>query len=626
MNHALVPATLPEDPPAWLLEMLGFLSFADRAAMLSVNKSWAQLTRWPGWWKAQCRFAAEHFNLFCPQILPASETWLGFFEDLWSVRHLWSGKENAEARQRREDSRLQDLEGQRIQVFARLKPATQATMDDAQELALDKGEEEEKDAETKAVMLPLHQRLALIKLQFPGREVSSREALQILQRQGDWFQGAKLEESEETSESAKDDDGGEKPASKQMFEFKIHNVNEADGNIVMTCPNVGIRSFDVNGIFGECTSQDAVYDRIGRKLVVDCLNGWNGTLFVYGQTGSGKTYTMYYGPDDGLCTDGLMSAKVGLVPRVCVDMLRAVEQRNESKKVRADLALSYVEVYNEQVFDLLRGGQAVGRSSVAAQRYVLSGQAQMPVHTHRDVESLLRTGEESKTKAATKMNDRSTRGHTLIIMTLKQRCLRTGAEVESHLFMGDLGGSERLEKSKAEGQNLLEATHINMGLLALKKVIAALNRSQRHIPYKDSKLTMLMAAGLGGSSRTRAVVCVNSDPRHAAETLETLRFGEECSLVKNRRRENNASLVGDLVREIDHRIKELENVIRNKEKWETVEVRRVDAQVEQGTFEETLNAQGGEMVRTTRLVGAEEEHEQLQRLHERRRQLLGIAN
>lgn len=638
-SSKLVPQKLTDEPPAWLLEVMSFLTFGERASLVSINRSWSHLQNWPGWWQAQCSFAAQNFNLYCPKTLPASETWRTYFEDLWSVRGLWQGHGLQEGALRTRD--LQ--EGQRVQVFARIRPMSKATnpesintncenagSDDAQNNIEHEENLFEKDSSSK-VTLPLHQRVALIKLQFPDREITSREALKILQRQGDWFNGMPQTTEEKTgdglddvAEGTFDEDLAAAAGAKQSFEFKIHNVNEMDGSIVMTCPNVGIRSFNFNGIFGEDKSQGAVYDRIGRKLVADCLNGWNGTLFVYGQTGSGKTYTMYYGPDNEVKSD-LKSPRMGLVPRACAGVLQAARERNARGKVQANVSLSYIEVYNEQVFDLLRDGQAVARSAVAAQRFVLSGQAQVQVHTQEDIEHLLRQGETSKTKAATLMNERSTRGHTLIILTLRQRCQRTGAEIESHLFLGDLGGSERLDKSKAEGQNKVEAQHINMGLLALKRVIAALNRQQRHVPYKESKLTMLMSAGLGGSSRTRAVVCINSDPTHAAETLETLRFGEECSLVKNQRRDNNASFVGDLVREINFRIKSLEDTIREKERWETTEIRRSDAHVEEGTFEETLNLQGGEMIRTTRLVGAEAEHEQLQLLHERRRQLLGIT-
>jgi len=172
---------------------------------------------------------------------------------------------------------------------------------------------------------------------------------------------------------------------------------------------------------------------------------------------------------------------------------------------------------------------------------------------------------------------------------------------------------------------LQEATDINMGLLALKQVITALKQRHRYVPYQDSKLTMLLSPGLGGNSRTRVVVCANLDPRHAPETMQTLRFGEECSLVENKRG-GNVSLVVSMVHELDEQIKALEEDIRQKERWETVEVRRQDNFVEEGTLEEEVNRKGGELVRTSRLVGAEAEHAKLEELHSRRRKLLGLPD
>eukprot|EP00958_Prasinococcus_capsulatus_P030136 scaffold7946_cov403-Prasinococcus_capsulatus_cf.AAC.8 len=217
-----------------------------------------------------------------------------------------------------------------------------------------------------------------------------------------------------------------------------------------------------------------------------------------------------------------------------------------------------------------------------ASRYVLDGRAQVEVASHAEIQDLISKGNAIKRRAATAMNDRSSRAHTLLFLTLAtsyvvpeqgsagDRCV----ERVSRLCLADLGGSEKLSKSKAhEGalgagkvpwteyyasrSRLNEATAINSGLFALKRCMESLNRisagdsgvsehllhpmhehladirhltspAQVHIPFQDSKLTLLLSSALGGDSRTGVVVTASQAPRHAIESVQSLRFGEQC--------------------------------------------------------------------------------------------------
>ena len=124
----------------------------------------------------------------------------------------------------------------------------------------------------------------------------------------------------------------------------------------------------------------------------------------------------------------------------------------------ADIFVSYVEVYGDTVTDLLRLGQRCGHSKVAAQQYVLSGAAERQVDTIDDIRTLLRLGDEQKRRAATAMNDRSTRAHSIFILTLKQRDVSSDVSMTSKLFLADLGGSEQVKKSQvAPGQSRIYA-------------------------------------------------------------------------------------------------------------------------------------------------------------------------
>jgi kinesin family protein 5 len=152
--------------------------------------------------------------------------------------------------------------------------------------------------------------------------------------------------------------------------------------------------------------------------------------------------------------------------------------------------------------------------------------------------------------------------------------------------MADLGGSEQVKKSKVDagvsrlgtqaehsvgfqmGDRMREAVYINLGLLALKKCIEALNNEASYVPYSDSKLTMLLSTGLGGDSKTSVVVCGNMDTLHAGETMASMRFGERCASVEVEAR-NNATMLAGVLSDIDRQIGELEEAIRSKERWES---------------------------------------------------------
>ena len=112
--------------------------------------------------------------------------------------------------------------------------------------------------------------------------------------------------------------------------------------------------------------------------------------------------------------------------------------------------MSYIEVYGDQVFDLLKNGKSVGQSKVSSQRYVLNGNVNTEVRTIHDIIDLLTVGDAQKRKAATAMNDRSSRAHSIIILTLHQTCLQTASTKTSRLFLADLGGSENVKKSLVE--------------------------------------------------------------------------------------------------------------------------------------------------------------------------------
>jgi kinesin family protein 5 len=370
---------------------------------------------------------------------------------------------------------------------------------------------------------------------------------------------------------------------------------------VTVSPGIGIRSWSFGKVFGESTTQQAIYDDCGFHLATDFVNGRSGALIAYGQTGSGKTTTMFGSPQQA----------DGLVPRIADEILAALDTRRKVG-VEVTLGTSYVEVFGNDVTNLLGGaiGKNRGQSQRMAHKYVLDGKCEETVLNREDFSSLLTRGEEKKRKASTEMNERSTRAHSLVLLRLRQRAPGQGRVVESFLTLVDLGGSERLKKSKAnEGikaagaintgnkelarvswqeyyqsrERVTETNHINQGLLALKRCVQALNKRQDclnqglaklpRVPFSDSKLTMLLEPALSGEANTAIIVCCSQEDPHADETVQSLRFGEMCSAVqhdvkKGGGHDDTNAAVKEALRQIDVELQEVEGEIRAKERLE----------------------------------------------------------
>lgn len=483
--------------------------------------------------------------------------------------------------------------------------------------------------------LPLHQRLTMIKMR---HGLSSRQALRVLAAEGGWFQTKW--HNEVKVEGITDKTPNFRKTATEKIVASIQSMDVLTSRVVLIAPDVGLREFTFNGLLTNTSKQIKAYETVARKLVMDLMNGFNATCLMYGQTGSGKSYTMF-GPDDAAIY-GDNAQDRGIVPRACLEIFDAVESRERDFGINSSIGVSYVEVFGDQVSDLLRYGARCGQSKVSSQRFVLSGAAEQPISTMKDVERVLKVGEAQKRRAATAMNLRSTRAHAIFILSLTQTHVdkESGAKItrSSKLFLADLGGSEQVKKSNVNagghrigaeasfstgfemGENMREAVYINLGLLALKKCIEAIQTGQLYVPYQDSKLTMLLSSGLGGDSKTSVVVCASMETEHMAETMASMRFGERCALIETEAR-NNASMLADVLADLDCKIAALEAEIQAKERWEVRQVLRTDELAEEGTLEAALG--GKEVKVVTVLVGAQRERRELEALLRQRATLTG---
>eukprot|EP01043_Picozoa_sp_COSAG02_P030664 COSAG02_NODE_1970_length_10224_cov_104.344691_10_plen_621_part_00 len=446
--------------------ILKFCGWRDRVALIGLNKHWRDSVFGDdGSWKAMCSFLHREEFVYSTQSVCVSSSWKQLFAELWPLRSRWMKTEPQSdtvvysaaellARERAGETNLTILPGWKkkaeeyefnIGVVVRLRPQRDGTVTD--------------DDQVEDVVLPLHQRLALIRKQ---KSCSKQEALQhLFGSTGDFFDGAAVAEGSDGPTAAAAGEQAQPSETKEVKATAAEQDPESAGTaagvvsvapkeITMCAPGVGLRPFTCfDSVLSDTASQPAVYETVARRQVADFINGLNCTIFCYGQTGSGKTHTLFGKDTDAATTLVKTTADAGIVPRACAEVVAAVTLR-ELWMDSCQLQLSYVEVYGEEVSDLLKDDKkSVGAWKGTAVRAVLDGTTRVTVNDAEHMQALLLQGEGAKRRAATAMNSRSSRAHALLILTLKQNS--AGVESESHLCLADLGGSEQLSKSGATG-------------------------------------------------------------------------------------------------------------------------------------------------------------------------------
>ncbi|KAJ5237089.1 hypothetical protein N7489_007180 [Penicillium chrysogenum] len=275
-------------------------------------------------------------------------------------------------------------------------------------------------------------------------------------------------------------------------------------------------TFSFDRVFNPSAQNAEVFDEIS-QLVQSALDGYNVCIFCYGQTGSGKTHTM--------------SSADGMIPRA-VHQIYETAQGLEEKGWRYSMAGNFVEVYNENLNDLLGNPDELDKKKHEIRHDMQRGKTTITdittvnLDSPEMVESILKNADANRSVAATKANERSSRSHSVFILKLTGQNHITGERSEGTLNLVDLAGSERLSHSGATGERLKETQNINRSLSSLGDVISALGQGKEggHIPYRNSKLTYLLQFSLGGNSKTLMFVMVSPLQAHMSETLTSLKF------------------------------------------------------------------------------------------------------
>uniref|UniRef100_A0A1I7T343 Kinesin-like protein n=1 Tax=Caenorhabditis tropicalis TaxID=1561998 RepID=A0A1I7T343_9PELO len=279
--------------------------------------------------------------------------------------------------------------------------------------------------------------------------------------------------------------------------------------------NLGAKSsskFTFEKVFTPVFTQKTIFDNV-QDFILSSLHGFNIGLIAFGQTGSGKTHTMRGGEGDN----------EGIIPRAASYLFK------ESKKLeetgwKFQFSLSFLEIYNNEAYDLLNNHAAV-KLRLVSNVVSIDGLTEHPLVKLSDMAGLLCIADKNRKTAATKCNEYSSRSHAIYIWNIKAQQESTGISTSSVLKLVDLAGSERAKESGVVGQQFKEMTNINQSLSALQKCISMQKARSQHVPYRDTKLTQVLMDCLGrGNSKTMVVVNINPCNEQATESKRSIEF------------------------------------------------------------------------------------------------------
>ncbi|KAF8339199.1 P-loop containing nucleoside triphosphate hydrolase protein [Cantharellus anzutake] len=350
-------------------------------------------------------------------------------------------------------------------------------------------------------------------------------------------------------------------------------------------------------VFDMDARQTDVFENTTKPLLDGLLDGFNATVFAYGATGCGKTHTITGTESDP-----------GIIYLTMAELFQRIEDKRD--EVICDVSLSFLEIYNEEIRDLLVDGDAyIPRGGLAmrddqSNRVTVPGLIEMRPKTADEVKEMVMQGNARRTQSPTHANQTSSRSHAVLQVNVAQTPRTAGTTEEktmATLSIIDLAGSERASATTNMGQRMIEGANINKSLLALGNCINALCESgnrTRHVPYRNSKLTRLLKFSLGGNCRTVMIVCVAPASNHYEDTQNTLKYANRAKDIKTKISRNYINVdrhVGQYVEAINRlnaEVSELKQKLAGKLDTETEIQRRKrrEAQAEISRLRADLSA------------------------------------
>ncbi|KAK4821686.1 hypothetical protein QYF61_027388 [Mycteria americana] len=322
------------------------------------------------------------------------------------------------------------------------------------------------------------------------------------------------------------------------------------------------KTYTFDMVFGAQAKQIDVYRSVVCPILDEVIMGYNCTVFAYGQTGTGKTFTMegerspneeYTWEEDPLA---------GIIPRTLHQIFEKLTENGTEFSVKVSL----LEIYNEELFDLLNPTPDVGERLQMfddprnKRGVIIKGLEEITVHNKNEVYQILERGAAKRTTAATYMNAYSSRSHSVFSITIHMK--ETTIDGEELVKIGklnlvDLAGSENIGRSGAVDKRAREAGNINQSLLTLGRVITALVERAPHIPYRESKLTRILQDSLGGRTKTSIIATVSPASINLEETLSTLEYAHRAKNIMNKPEVNQKLTKKALIKEYTEEIERL---------------------------------------------------------------------
>ena len=332
------------------------------------------------------------------------------------------------------------------------------------------------------------------------------------------------DDSEQTQFDILDEDSSDGISQTLVMSKDVEQI-PTRSSIQTTKSNCHTFSFDK--VFGEDVSNEDIFEELS-QLIQSSLDGFNVCVFAYGQTGSGKTWTMSH-PHSGMIS-------------LSVDMIFDTIEDLKSKEWTYTVKAEVLEIYNESIIDLLTSSGTLKKHEIKHDdvncKTSITNMTCIDVDSREKAKSIISMASKNRSTASTKLNERSSRSHSICTFKIEGVNLTTGEKREGNLNLIDLAGSERLYNSQAKGDRLKETQAINKSLSSLGDVICSLGQQQnsqshqQHIPFRNSKLTYLLKHSLQRDSKTLMFVNLSPSMRNFNETLNSLRFATKVNNTK----------------------------------------------------------------------------------------------
>lgn len=299
-------------------------------------------------------------------------------------------------------------------------------------------------------------------------------------------------------------------------EFFFHGAKQTHRDITKRVNKKLTMLFD--RVFDHASSNIDVFEHSMRPLVSSVMRGYNCSAFVYGATGAGKTHTMLGSEENP-----------GITYLTMKELFEQIDMHSEERKF--DIGISYLEVYNEQVMNLLTKTGPL-RLREDSSGVMISGLQLKPIYNAEELLSLLALGNRNRTQHPTDANAESSRSHAIFQVHIRMTNKATGQKRTVKLSMIDLAGSERGSSTKCVGQRFKEGASINKSLLALGNCINKLADGCKHIPYRDSNMTRILKDSLGGNCQTVMIANISPSSLTYEDTYNTLKYASRAQKIR----------------------------------------------------------------------------------------------